>query len=415
VSILVINAGSSSLKFGLFAPDAADASASGLIDWTADPRRADLVLKSAAGEVRYQLDVADHHGPVLHAVRLLTQRDLLPAGPSSRVAAVGHRVVHGGTLFRESILIDRNVKERVAQLAELAPLHNPPALEAIEAAVTALPGVPQVAVFDTAYFSGLPPSAYVYPLPYAWHTDWGVRRFGFHGISHAYCASRAAALLNRDLAGVRLVICHLGNGCSATAVGGGVPVATSMGFTPMDGLMMGSRPGSVDPGILLYVQRQRGLTAEQLDDALNHGSGLLGVSGISSDFRRVEEAARQGHDRARLALEIYAGRVRATVGALAVTLGGLDALVFTAGVGEHSASLRSAACRGLDCLGLHVDGQANANCRPDADIATPGSSARILVIQTREELMIARETRRVTSGRQPEGTQGPHGLASRPT
>jgi len=260
------------------------------------------------------------------------------------------------------------------------------------AAETALPGVPHIAVFDTAFFAELPPRAFVYPLPYSWYADWGVRRFGFHGISHAYCAARAEEMLGRS-AGLRLIVCHLGNGCSASAVRDGTAIATTMGYTPLEGLMMGTRSGSVDPGILLHVLRHRGLNAEQLDHALNHESGLLGVSGISSDFRAVQEATRAGHERARLALDIYADRVRATIGALAVTLGSVDALVFTAGVGEHSADLRAAVCEGLECLGLRLDAASNAECKPDADVASASSTGRILVLHTQEEMMIARETR----------------------
>jgi acetate kinase len=394
MSILVINAGSSSLKFGLFNASAEHSLASGLIDWTAEPGKAGLVIRPREGpELRSRVDVADHRGAVTHAVRFLAESKALVQEPGIEV--VGHRVVHGGTVFRDSVRIDSSVKAALAGLAELAPLHNPPALEAIEAAQASLPDRPQVAVFDTAFFAHLSPRAYVYPVPYEWYTEWGVRRFGFHGISHAYCTGRAGELLGRDSDGRRLVICHLGNGCSATAVHAGRAIATSMGFTPMEGLMMGTRAGSVDSGVLLYVQRQRGLTAEQVDNALNHASGLRGVSGVSGDFRQVEAAAGQGNERARLALDIYADRVRATIGALAVTLGGVDALVFTAGVGENSASLRAAACAGLECLGLHLDDGRNKASKPDTDVATTDSRGRILVIHTEEELLIAREARRV--------------------
>ncbi len=396
MSILVINAGSSSLKFGLFDAEARDALATGLIDWTGDPKNAELAIRPRDGaEVRSRVDVAHHRAAVAQAVTRLAALDIAREGPSPDITLVGHRVVHGGARFRQSVRIDASVKAGIAELAELAPLHNPSALEAIEAAEQALPTATHVAVFDTAFFADLPPRAFVYPLPYAWYTDWGVRRFGFHGISHAYCAGRAAELLGRPSG--RVVICHLGNGCSATAVRDGKAVATTMGFTPLEGLMMGTRSGSVDPGILIYVQRRRGLSVDQTDQALNHESGLLGVSGVSSDYRQVETAAQAGQERARLALEIFADRVRATIGALAVGLGGVDALVFTAGIGEHSAGLREAACQGLQCLGLRLDPQRNATCRPDADIAMPDSSGRILVVQTREELMIAREARAVGS------------------
>lgn len=310
------------------------------------------------------------------------------------VRAVGHRVVHGGELYRRSVEIDADVATALEGLAGLAPLHNPPAIATIVRARKLLPNAPHVAVFDTGFFAELPPRAYVYPLPYEWHADWGVRRFGFHGISHAYCANRAQELLGEARKDLRVVVCHLGQGCSASAVRGGKARATTMGFTPMEGLMMASRSGSVDPGILLHVLR-RGVGVEELDAALNRRSGLLGVSGVSSDYRKVEAAARQGNERARLALEIYADRVRETVGGLAATLGGLDAIVFTAGVGENSASLRASVCEGLEFIGLNLDRARNEIGEPDSDVATTDSPGRILVIHTRENLMIAREARRV--------------------
>jgi acetate kinase len=361
-SVLALNAGSSSLKFALFDAGSEREAASGTLG-SPDPA-------AAVPEV-------------------------LAALPARRITAVGHRVVHGGAEFRESVRLSAGVRDAIGRLAEIAPLHNPPAVAVLEAAQRALPGVPHVAVFDTAFFADLPERARVYPLPWEWHAKWGVRRFGFHGLSHAYCAGRAAELLGRPAADLRLVSCHLGNGCSAAAVSGHSPVATTMGFTPLEGLMMGSRAGSVDPGILLYALRHKGVGLDELDRILNHESGLYGVSGVSADFREVEAAAAGGNARARLALEIYADRVRQAVGALAATLGGLDALVFTAGVGEHSASLRAAVCEGLACLALHLDAGRNAHAAADADVSADGSPGRILVLHTREELMIARETRRV--------------------
>lgn len=392
--ILVVNAGSSSLKFGLFAADSCELLARGSVDWMGDSSQAQLRLSGQSlADVNQSVTAGSHAEAVTVAGRALIEHSLLQAGPASQIAVVGHRVVHGGTLFQSSVRIDERVRTAIAELATLAPLHNPPALAAIDAVESAFPGVTQVAVFDTAYFSNLPPSAIVYPLPYEWFSEWGVRRYGFHGISHAYCAQRAAELLHRDLSELRLVICHLGNGCSVSAIRHGQPVTTTMGFTPLDGLMMGSRPGSIDPGILLHVQREHGLSLEQLDHALNHESGLLGVSGVSSDFRVVEAAARQGNERAELALSIYADRARSAIGASAVTLGGVDALVFTAGVGQNSASLRTAAVKGLKCLGLQLDGVRNETSNSDCDVALTESPGRILLIKTREELMIAREAR----------------------
>lgn len=400
MNILVINSGSSSLKFGLFAAESCERLARGSVAWKGDSEQAELRLWGESRDDEKPIEakqvVARNHGEAIAVVRqALLDHSLLDGDGTSQLAAIGHRVVHGGALFQDSVLIDQRVRAAIAELGELAPLHNPAALAAIAATESAFLGVPQVAVFDTAYFSTMPPQAFVYPLPYKWFEEWGVRRFGFHGISHAYCAQRAAELLGRELTELRLVICHLGNGCSASAIRHGQPIATTMGFTPLDGLMMGTRPGALDPGILLHVQRQRGLTVEQLDDVLHHQCGLLGVSGISSDFRSVDEAAEQGNERAQMALAIYADRIRCAIGALAVTLGGLDALIFTAGVGENSASLRVRVTTGLQCLGLNLDADRNQCGMPDCDLASSSSPSRILLIKTQEELLIAQETRRL--------------------
>jgi acetate kinase len=258
-----------------------------------------------------------------------------------------------------------------------------------------LPGVPHVAVFDTAFHAKMPPQARTYPVPQHWTGEWGIRRFGFHGLSHAYCSRRAAEILRRPLNELRMVICHLGHGCSASAVRGGQCIDTTMGFTPLEGLMMATRSGSIDAGIVLYVQQHHGLTAEQVETVLNRESGLLGVSGLSGDMRQILASAQAGHEQARLALAIYTHRVRQAIGALAVALGGIDALVFTAGVGEHAAEVRETICTGLECLGLELDANANVSCLPDADVARPGSGGRILVIATREDVTMFWEVIRV--------------------
>jgi len=255
-----------------------------------------------------------------------------------------------------------------------------------------VPSVPQVAVFDTAFHTTLPASAQAYALPRIWRTEWGIHRYGFHGLSHAYCAKRAAEMLGQS--GSRLVIAHLGNGVSVSAVRNGICIDTSMGFTPLDGVVMGTRSGSLDPGVLLYVLRRKGLTIEQLNHALNHESGLLGLSGISSDMRQILKEAPSDPD-ARLALEVYIHRLVQTIGAMAATLGGVDGLVFTAGVGENSAQVRELVCENLGHLGVELDTTTNARCTPDADIASRTSPGRILVISTREDLTIVRETRRL--------------------
>ncbi|HET9253439.1 MAG TPA: acetate/propionate family kinase [Candidatus Eisenbacteria bacterium] len=374
LSLLTINAGSSTLKAALFDDGASREIASVVVEGTPDRAAASLeealnhLAERAPGEVR-------------------------------GIRAIGHRVVHGGTSLRESIRIDPAALGAIRLASELAPLHNPPALLAIEAAERRFAGTPQVAAFDTAFFSSLEPPAFVYPLPYEWYRDWGIRRFGFHGLSHAYCSTRAAEMLDERDPGTpqprRIIVLHLGNGCSASAVVGGRPVATTMGFTPLEGLMMGTRPGSVDPGILLHVLHERGLDPDALTDALLHRSGLLGVSGVSGDFREVSAAAAGGNERARLAIEIYSDRARSAVGSLAVRMGGVDALVFTAGVGENARDLRALVCTGLQFMGLNIDPGRNRHESPDADIATSESPARILILRTREDLMLARETRRV--------------------
>ena len=393
MSLLAINAGSSSLKFGLFNDETCERLVVGEIDWASgDRQEAHLVMRPCNGTmVRSRVSVPDGATAASCAIQAALDstrsgRNGLPA-----ITAVGHRVVHGGAEFRVSVVID----DKVARLSDLAPLHNPPALKAIEATEAALPGTPQVAVFDTAFYAQLPPKAYLYPVPYDWYRQWGIRRFGFHGISHAYCARRAAELTKRDPAQLRLVSCHLGGGCSATAVRGGAAIATTGGFSPLDGLMMGTRCGSIDPGILLQLQRQQGLSPKELARALNNSSGLLGVSGVSADLAQVEVAAAQGNERARLAFDMFAGQVRSAVAALAATLGGLDVLTFTDRIGEGSAALRWAACEGLQFMGIQLDRARNAGARPDTDVSIAGSPVRVMVIHTEEELMIAREARRV--------------------
>jgi acetate kinase len=371
MSVLVLNTGSSSLKFTLFDFPGETILAAGQVAWQPEPRGVEAPgCRAAIGEILRQL------------------REHLPG-----IQCVGHRVVHGGDVFRESARVDPQALSAIQKLCKSAPLHNPLALDAIFAVEAALPHMPQVAVFDTAFFNTLPPAAYVYPTPYEWLTRWGVRRFGFHGISHAWAVGRAAELAGAP-AEFRVVTCHLGNGCSVTASRAGRAVATSMGFTPMEGLMMGTRSGSIDPGVLLHVMREHGLSADDLDTALNRQSGLLGVSGLSGDFREIERAMNAGHERAALAFAMYADRARSAVGGMAVTLGGLDALVFTGGVGENSARLRAAVCKGLECLQVRLSAGLNESSPVDCDIAAPDSQARIFVIRSREDLLIARECRR---------------------
>jgi len=389
--ILVCNAGSSSLKFSLFDAEDEVLLVDGGIDWLRKP--AQLIVRGAnKPEIHKELKLEKHADAVAQIV------DELQAGSSAALQspedlrAVGHRVVHGGDRYTSAVRITSEVKRAIEELTELAPLHNPASLEGINAVEQVLPGIPQVAAFDTAFHAALSEAARTYALPRKWTREWGIRRYGFHGLSHSYCSTEAARKLGRR--GLRLVIAHLGNGASVSAVHDGVCVDTSMGFTPLEGLVMATRSGTVDPGILIYLLRQKRLSVEELDNALNHESGLLGISGTSSDLRQLLSELPHNPD-ARLAVDVYVRRIVQTIGAMVAILGGIDALVFTAGVGERAAKIRKWVCEKLKYLGLELDSAANENCHPDADIATPASAARILVIATREDLAIMRETRRL--------------------
>ena len=394
-SVLLLNAGSSSLKATLM-ESGGGVVAHGMADWAGSAAR---YLYEGPDGTPHSEEVTwnGHARAVERFVFDLMHSDTAALPERTAPAAVGHRVVHGGE-FSSSVLITPEIRTRIAALADLAPLHNPPSLETLRAAEAVLPGVPQVAVFDTAFHRTLPPQARTYGVPRRWTVDWGIRRYGFHGLSHAYCSRRAVEMVGKGAEALRLVICHLGHGCSAAAVRAGVSIDTTMGFTPLDGLMMATRSGAVDPGIVLHVQQRHGLTAAQVESVLNHESGLLGVSDISGDMREVLAAAKAGHQQAQLALSVYTYRVRQAIGALAVTLGGVDALIFTAGVGEHASEVRESISAGLECLGLELDREINAASRPDADVAARHSRGRILVIATREDVTMFREVIQVLDG-----------------
>src|SRR5208337_4121259 len=313
---------------------------------------------------------------------------------ASDIDVVGHRVVHGGPQYFEPALVTAEVKSAIEGVSAFAPLHNRAELEGMSIVAKLLGSVPQVAVFDTGFHQTMPLAAKTYPGPYEWFEQ-GIRRYGFHGINHQYCAQRAGQLLGRNLNSLKLVTCHLGNGCSLAAIHHGASVDTTMGFTPLEGLMMGTRSGSVDPGILTYLMRQGHFFGEALDDVLNKKSGLLGISGISSDMREVLDARKSGNERASLAFDMYIHRLRSGIGAMAAVLGGIDALVFTAGVGENSAEVRAAVCDQLAFLGLRIDPAKNAQSPlpkdNDSDISVPDAAVRVLVIHAQEDWMIARQ------------------------
>jgi acetate kinase len=397
MKILVLNAGSSSQKSCLYElndvlPDRPPQPLwEAQIDWNHREGVAQLKVETASGtEQEEELASDSREAAISRMLETLWQGKTQVINSLNEIDIVGHRVVHGGQDYQQSTLISPDVKEAIARLSVFAPVHNPVNLEGIEALEKILPNRPQVAVFDTAFHAQLPPAAFVYPGPYEWLED-GIRRYGFHGISHQYCARRAAQILNRDLTDLRLISCHLGNGCSLAAIRGGWSVDTTMGFTPLDGLMMGSRSGAIDPGIIIHLLRRSDLTAEKLDNILNRNSGLKGISGVSSDMRQIGEAITQGNERAQLALDIYIHRLRAGIGAMLASLGGLDALIFTAGVGENSAVVRAAACEAFGFLGLKLDGEKNQHSPVDEDIAAVDSAARVLVIHTQEDWEIARE------------------------
>jgi len=311
-------------------------------------------------------------------------------GSPAEIDVVGHRVVHGGPRFHDPILITDDVYSTLAGLSQFAPLHLQSELQGMKTIADLMGDVPQVAVFDTGFHHQMPRVAQTYPGPYEWFEQ-GIRRYGFHGINHQYCSTRAAQLIAKDLKSLKVVSCHLGNGCSVTGIRAGRSVDTTMGFTPLDGLMMGTRSGSVDPGILIFLMREHGLDADRIDNMLNKKSGLLGISGLSGDMRDVLAGMHAGNERAKLAFDLYTHGLRMAIGGIAAVLEGLDVLVFTAGVGENSPEVRAATCKGLDFLGVTIDRNRNKESLPDADISSPDSRVKVLVIRAAEDWAIARE------------------------
>ena len=402
MKILVLNAGSSSQKSCLydFKEEAVAAPCQPLweagIDWTHCQGEAELKVATAHGAALEETLKSESRSEATgHMLRTLWSGKTKIITQPGEIDVVGHRVVHGGLEFEQSTFVTAKVKAAIVRLAELAPAHNPASLEGIEAMEQTLGAVPQVAVFDTAFHAQMPETAAIYPGPYEWLKQ-EIRRYGFHGISHQYCATRAAEILDRDPTDLRLITCHLGNGCSLAAIRGGRSVNTTMGFTPLEGLMMGSRSGSIDPGLLLHLLRQPNYSVDQLDHVLNQESGLKGISGISSDMRGILTAMAEGNSRAQLAFAAYVHSLRSHIGAMLASLGGLDALAFTAGIGEHAASVRAAACEAFAFLGLKLDLEKNAQSRLDWDIAAPDSTVRVLVIHAEEDWEIASECWKLT-------------------
>jgi len=394
--ILVVNSGSSSLKYSIFDAASEVSAAHGMVERIgADGTR--LVQRGPNGERRRELPQGGYREAFDAMVRELSAPDAGVLRDLSEIAMVGHRVVHGGERFAQAVVVDDDVLDAIEALGPLAPLHNPVNAAGIREARRVFPDVPHVAVFDTAFHQTLPPHAYLYGLPYEYYERKGVRRYGFHGTSHAYVSLAAAQHLGRPYDALSIVSCHLGNGASLCAVDHGRSIDTSMGMTPGEGLIMGTRCGDVDPGVLLHLERTEQLDAARLDELLNERSGLLGLSGISSDMREIERAAGAGDRRALLALQAFSYRVRKYIGAYVAAMGGLDVLVFTGGIGQGSASVRSLAVQGLGCMGVQLDTQRNLAARGFEEIcriSTSASPVTVLVVPTHEEQMIARETLR---------------------
>ncbi len=401
MKILVLNSGSSSQKSCLYdigktLPEHPPVPVwEGKVEW--DGSQADVQVRNSQGaQLKDRVQVVSRSHATSQLLDTLWNGKLRVVSAPSEINAVGHRIVHGGKDFDKATAITPEVKSAIARMSTFAPLHNRAELEGIEIIEKRVGQVLQVAVFDAGFHSRLPEPAAVYPGPYEWLAQ-GIRRYGFHGINHQYCAERTAQLLGKDLGTLKLVTCHLGNGCSLAAIRDGRSVDTTMGFTPLEGLMMGTRSGSVDPGILTYLMRRGQLTGEQLDDLLNTKSGLLGISGISGDMRQIVAAMKDGNPRATLAFEIFVHRLQGGIGSMTAVLGGIDALVFTAGIGENSPEVRVAACANFGFLGLILDPAKNAQPSADQDISLSDSAVRVLVVRAQEDWAIARDCWRLMS------------------
>ncbi|MDH8676662.1 acetate kinase [Fusibacter bizertensis] len=392
MNVLVINCGSSSLKYQLFNMEDESVLAKGLVERIGI--EGSRLKHEVEGKDKKTIEVAmkDHKDALAQVLDAIVHPEHGAIASLQEINAVGHRVVHAGEKYSASVIVDKSVMAALEECIELAPLHNPPNIIGISAIEELLPGVKNVAVFDTAFHQTMPASAYVYALPYEYYEKDHVRRYGFHGTSHRYVSQRTAELLGKPLSETKIITCHLGNGASLAAIDGGKSVDTSMGFTPLEGLVMGTRCGDIDPQIVTYVMGKENITLEQMNDIMNKKSGVLGISGVSSDFRDVEDAAAAGNERAILALDIYHSNVRKYIAAYAAVLGGVDAIVFTAGLGENGVESREEICKNLEFMGAVLDPVKNKVRGKEAFVNTDDSKVKIMVVPTNEELTIARDT-----------------------
>ena len=392
MKVLVVNCGSSSVKYQLLNMEDESVMARGLAERIGI--EGSRLKHQAAGreEVIIEKPMPDHKTALKLITDVLTDEKTGVIKDMDEIYAIGHRVVHGGEKFSGSVKITDEVIDTLHECADLAPLHNPPNIMGIEACQQLMPGKPMAGTFDTAFHHTIPDYAYIYPIPYEYYKKYGVRKYGFHGTSHKYVAERAAEIVGKPLESLKIITCHLGNGASITAVDGGKSVETSMGFTPLEGLAMGTRCGSIDPAIIAFLMEKENKTIEEVNNILNKRSGVLGISGVSSDFRDLEQAAEKGDYGAKLAIEVFAYKVKKFIGSYSAVMNGVDVVVFTAGLGENSISMRERICSGLDYLGLELDPAANNVRGKEAIISKPGCKVKAVVIPTNEELMIARET-----------------------
>ena len=393
--VLVLNAGSSSLKYQLIDMESNHVLAKGLCERIGgDSRHKHGIDKD---EKVITVPMKNHADALDEVFKTLVDPSEHALSDMSQIDAVGHRVVSGGDVFTESVIVDDKVYKQIEDLVPLAPLHNPPALHAMKACMEKMPGVPQVAVFDTSFFTTIPPKAYMYPIPIEYYEKYHIRKYGAHGTSHRYVAMRAAELMGRPLSELKLITCHLGNGSSVTAIDHGVAADTSMGFTPLDGVMMGTRSGSIDPAIVTFIMKHENLTPDEMDDILNRHSGLLAISGISNDLREVKAATLAGDERASLAYDMYSNSVKKYIGQYIATMAGVDGIVFTAGIGEHCERMRRMILAGLEPLGIIMDYEKNRLHGSERDISDGRSKVRIIIIPTSEEYMIAQDVVELTA------------------